>query len=243
VSKKKSERMYKDTKTWNPFVGCSYHCSYCKPSFQKVVAWVGRMRGCLQCQNYKPHEHPERLTRIPNERIIFVCGDADITFAKKGFMKKVFQAMKKDRKEGRIWFVQSKNPSCLKQYLSLIPENTYLLTTLETNRDKNYNKVSNAPKPSKRYKDFLKLKWKKKIVTVEPIMDFDLDPFSKMIISIRPKGVFIGYNSHPKSVPLPEPTWDKFLALWRLLRRNGIRVLPKETRRDYIPKCAYRDFQ
>ena len=74
-------------------------------------------------------------------------------------------------------------------------------------------------------------------------MDFDLEPFAKMIISIKPKAVFIGYNSHPKATPLSEPTWDKFLALWRLLRRNGIRVLPKETRRNYIPKCAYRDFQ
>lgn len=62
-----------------------------------------------------------------------------------------------------------------------------------------------------------------------------------MIISINPKAVFIGYNSHPKKVPLPEPTWDKFLALGRVLRRNGIRVLPKETRRAYIPKRAYRD--
>jgi hypothetical protein len=42
----KKERMYKETKTWNPFVGCYHDCVYCKPSFQKVVAWVGRMKGC-----------------------------------------------------------------------------------------------------------------------------------------------------------------------------------------------------
>ena len=85
------------------------------------------------------------------------------------------------------------------------------------------------------------MKWEKKIITVEPIMDFDLEPFPKMIISVNPKAVFIGYNSRPKAVSPPEPRWDKFLALWRVLRRSGVRVLPKETRKDYIPKRAYRD--
>lgn len=199
------------------------------------------MRGCLDCQTYTPHEHPERLSRMPSDKAIFVCSNGDITFSKKGFMKKVFQVMREDTKKDRKFFVQSKNPSCLKQYLNLLPNNTFLLTTLETNRDQGYNKVSKAPKPSQRYKDFLSLQWDKKIVTVEPIMDFDLDQFSKMIISINPNAVFIGYNSHPKKVPLPEPTWNKFLALSRVLRRNGMRVLPKETRRGYIPKKAYRD--
>jgi len=113
---------------------------------------------------------------------------------------------------------------------------------LETNRDKDYHKVSNAPRPSKRYKDFFSLEWEKKIVTVEPILDFDPSIFSSWLISIKPKAVFIGYNSKPKSVSLQEPSWEKFLALWRILRRNGIKVLPKETRKDYIPKQAYRDF-
>lgn len=238
----KRERMYKDTKTWNPFVGCMYDCSYCKPSFQKVLAWVGRMRGCEKCQTYEPHEHPERLDRIPNERIIFVCGDSDIAFAREDFMKEVFEAMREDTKSDRIWFVQSKNPQCLEEYLGLLPENTYLLTTLETNRDEGYDRFSRSPVPSERSKDFLSLNWDKKIVTIEPIMSFDLNPLANMIVSIGPKAVFMGYNSHPKSVDLPEPSWNEFLTLWRALRREGIRVLAKETRKDYVPKCAYRDF-
>jgi len=35
------------------------------------------------------------------------------------------------------------------------------------------------------------------MVTVEPILDFDLDTFVDGIVSISPKAVFIGYNSHP----------------------------------------------
>jgi hypothetical protein len=146
--------------------------------------------------------------------------------------------MRKDKREDRIWFLQSKNPSCLKRYLHLIPKNSYLATTLETNRDKGYNKTSKAPTPSRRYEDFLALRWNKKIVTIEPIMDFDLSPFVQWIRNINPRAVFVGYNSHPKSVPLPEPSVDKTLDLICNFKRSGIQVLLKEMR-----KMAYRDFE
>jgi hypothetical protein len=236
-----NNKTYRDTKSWNPFVGCNYQCLYCKPSYQKIVAWNGRMRKCLPCQSYTPHEHPERLGRMPKDKSIFVCSNGDISFSNAVFMKRVFQVMRNDTKKGRRFFVQSKNPSCLKQYLKLLPNNTFLITTLETNRDHGYSNFSNAPPPFQRYKDFLSLNWKKKIVTIEPIMAFDLDLFSKMIIAINPVAVYIGYNSHPKSYPIPEPEWDETLALWRVLRRKEIRVLPKETRKPCIPKKAYRD--
>ncbi len=228
---------YKDTKGWNPFVGCRFNCVYCKPSFQSLVAWNGRMRGCEECQSYTPHEHAERLERIPKEKTIFVCETGDIYFAGEKYVKKVFEALRQDKRKDRTWLVQSKAPSCFQKYLSFLPENTYLLTTLETNRDEGYDEVSKAPLPSKRYKEFLGLKWEKKIITVEPIMDFDLAPFAKWIKNIKPRVVFIGYNSHQKSAPIPEPTWEKTLGLMCSLRNVGIQVLPK-----LIPKVAYKDF-
>ena len=237
----KRDRMYKDTKTWNPFIGCRYQCIYCKPSFQKVVAWIGRLHDCKKCQAYEPHVHSERLDRIPNEMCIFVCADGDITFARESFMMKIFETMRNDDKKGRIWFVQSKNPKCLEQYLEFLPENTYPLTTLETNRDKDYDKISKAPKPSKRYKDFLALKWDKKIVTIEPILDFDLETFLKWILSIKPKAVFVGYNSRPKAVKLPEPDKKKTWQLIHRLEEKGIQVLKKEMRDRRVIKKAYRD--
>ena len=91
-------------------------------------------------------------------RAIFVCEDDDIALANPKCMERVFRAMRKDKKKDRVWFVQSKDPVCLGKYLELLPENTYLLTTLKTNRDEGYGKISRAPKPSVRYSDFLGLK-------------------------------------------------------------------------------------
>jgi hypothetical protein len=236
------EKVYRDTKSWNPFVGCRFGCVYCKPSFQNLIAWIGRMRHCEPCKSYSPHEHPERLDRVPRDEAIFVCEDGDISFAEPRFMKSILETMRSDDREYRVWFLQSKNPRCLGQYVELLPENTYLLTTLETNRDEGYDTISKAPPPSERYKDFLSLKWNKKMVTVEPIMDFDLDTFSEWILSITPKAVFIGYNSHPKKVPLPEPEKKKTWQLIHTLEKNGILVLKKEMRDKRARKKAYRDF-
>jgi hypothetical protein len=232
--KKHQTNMYKDTKTWNPFVGCEFDCIYCEPSFKRQLK--RQKNRCLNCYEYKLHKHPERLDNVPNERIIFVCGDSDISFAHPRYMTRVFNTMLNDDKKGRLWLLQSKDPSCFKRYLPALPKNTILLTTLETNRDAGYKEVSHAPPPSVRYEDFKNLDYPKKIVTVEPIMDFDLDVFVGWILSINPLAVFIGYNSHPDEVPLNEPDMEKTLDLIVALKNKGIRVLTKELR-----KMAYRD--
>jgi hypothetical protein len=204
---------------------------------------VGRTKHCELCKSYSPHAHPERLARLYADRAIFVCEDGDIAFADPAFVKKVFQVLSSDTKPNRLWFVQSKDPRCLKQYLSLLPSNTFVATTLETNRDEGYEAISKAPKPTQRYLDFLGLNWDKKIVTVEPILDFDLGIFLQWIKNIHPEVVFIGYNSHPEKVPLPEPEKKKTWQLIHSLERCGIRVLKKEMRDKRVRKKAYRDFK
>jgi len=233
--KVKKERMYKGTVTWNPFQGCEFNCSYCINGYRESLHRLP----CATCRAYKPHKHKDRLGRIPSDTTIFVLGDSDPYYAIKHepkFFEKILEAMRNDKRKDRIFFLQSKAPACLKDYLHLLPENTYLLTTLETNRDKGYDKISKAPKPSQRYKDFLSLEWDKKIVTVEPIMDFDLDLFSKMLVSIEPKAIFIGYESH-ELVKLETPSFRKTLDLMCVIRHAGIKVCPK-----HIPKVAYKDF-
>ena len=91
--------------------------------------------------------------------------------------------------------------------------------------------------PKVRYENFLKLEWENKGVTIEPIIDFDLEAFADMLIKINPKVVFLGFNSTPKKHPIPEPSWDKTLKLMAILDDVDIPVLPK-----LIPKAAYKDF-
>jgi hypothetical protein len=228
--------MYAETKTWNPFLGCKYDCIYCKPSFQATIARFTRLSGrdCDACLQYQPHEHPERLVRIPSARIIFVFGDGDITFTRPEFVGFTIQKIKECLLRGarKTFYFQSKNPACFNQYLDdlrPIEGQVVLVTTLETNRDEGYDLISKAPLPYKRFMDFLWLPWKRKIVTIEPVMNFDLELLVKMIREIRPEAVYLGYNSRPLKVQLPEPEPAKFWALQQALSQfTEVRL--KETR-------------
>lgn len=234
------ENKHRNTRSWNPFVGCGFGCAYCKPSFQNWIGRLGTWHHCEGCQQYAPHEHPERLSRLYRDKTIFVCEDGDIAFARPEYMARIFDVIRADQKK-RNWLLQSKNPKCFEQYLSLLPENTYLITTLETNRDIT-KLISKAPDTSIRLRDFKALDWDRKFVTVEPIMDFDFDEFAQQIVSIKPLCVFIGYNSKPKKVQIPEPSKEKTLALIRKLESEDIRVLTKEMRDPNMIHYQYRDY-
>jgi protein gp37 len=47
--------MYAEAKTWNPFKGCEFGCTYCVPSFQRQSKRQKAL--CLDCYNYTPHCH------------------------------------------------------------------------------------------------------------------------------------------------------------------------------------------
>jgi len=86
--------------------------------------------------------------------------------------------------------------------------------TLETNRN---TPCSKAPSPTLRYYAFTKLKGFEKIVSIEPILDFDLDVFVTWIKHINPKFVSIGADS--KGHNLPEPSKEKIEALIKELKK------------------------
>ena len=222
-------RMYSNTKTWNPFVGCNYECEYCKVSFQ--LQYKRRGLNNYNCYHFIPHEHEERLkiNRIPSSDIIFVTGFGDISFSSIEFTKKIIDSIKKKNKNkpDTVYYFQSKNPKYFSNFVDLFPKNVILLTTLETNRDNNYNLYSKAPVPSKRYKDFIDLDYTRKVITIEPIMDFDLDIFSNWLIKAKPEYIWLGFNSRPKQVHLDEPLNNKVKKLIKLLKQSGLIVLPR----------------
>jgi len=240
---KVSETMnYWDVVGYNPFVGCNFNCAYCKPTFKRQVA--RRKNKCLKCGTYEPHYHPERLGKIPSGyETIAVCQSGDISFCEDNFLKEIVSTTLKERYLDPTsfcnFFWQSKNPKTFERIISLLnnAENAYLLTTLETNIDKGYEKWSKAPLPSKRYQDFLSLDWPRKIVTVEPVMSFDMTLLD-WILDIKPKAVYIGMNSRPKDLKGfldLEPEGQEIPDLISGLRQKGIQVLLKSFHMGFKP--------
>ena len=225
--------MYPKTKTWNPFKGCRFDCTYCKPTFKAQAK--RQKHNCAQCYDYLPHYHEERLTRIPARESIFVCGNADISFCEPAFTRRIIDQIKQhsERRPGKTFYFQSKRPSYLAQFLSEFPKNVILLTTLETNRDG--PAVSKAPVPSERYRQFKSLDYPRKVVTIEPIMDFDVDIFTGWIQDLHVEYVWLGFNSHPQSLKLPEPSPEKVQEFVGLLAGADIEVRGKELRGLVLP--------
>jgi len=206
--------MYKESiKPWNPFVGCEHDCVYCESSFKRQMK--RRKRHCTDCYNFKPHFHPERLSRsLPRtegDDFIFCCDMGDVAFCEPEWMEQILARIKEllDRQ----FLIQSKNPNVFSRYR--FPENVLLGVTLETNRDDLYEGISSAPLPSQRYEAMLKLQHPRKIVTVEPVLDFDVEIMEKWIRDIRPEVCYVGYDS--KKNYLPEPELNKVKTLMRRL--------------------------
>ncbi|MEE4259670.1 MAG: hypothetical protein V2I62_07925 [Bacteroidales bacterium] len=74
------------------------------------------------------------------------------------------------------------------------------------------------------------MNYPRKVVTIEPVMDFDLDVFTNWITNIAPEYVWLGFNSKPDQVQLPEPSDWKLIALTQALKEAGIQVNGKDLR-------------
>lgn len=228
--------MYADATTWNPFKGCGFDCTYCEPSFKRQAKRQAYL--CNDCYHYTPHYHENRLAKIPSASIIFVAGNADISFCDYDFATRIIEQIKEHSKRcpTKTYYFQSKRPEYFLPLLSQFPENVILLTTLETNRDGGYERVSKAPPPSVRYEQFKALDYPRKVATLEPLLDFDLDQFFQWIIDLEPEYVWLGLNSKPNAVSLPEPSPEKVTQFMKILVQAGIPVRGKTLRGLEVPE-------
>ena len=236
-SSKLHTNMYEDATTWNPFKGCRFDCTYCLPSFQLQAK--RQKHNCMSCYEYIPHFHPERLGKIPSSPIVFVCGNGDVAFATREQRSAIIASIRDwtrtHPRSHKVFYLQSKRPRCFLPHLDALPRSVVLVTTLETNRDAGYKVVSTkAPPPSSRYRQFLALDYPRKIVTVEPVMDFDVDVFASWIVAINPELVYLGFNSK-KAPKLPEPSVKKMVKFTTIINAAGIPIEGKTLRGLRLP--------
>ncbi|KKM75536.1 hypothetical protein LCGC14_1389300 [marine sediment metagenome] len=116
---------------------------------------------------------------------------------------------------------QTKNPDRASNYMNLFPKSFMIGTTIESNRP--YPKLSDAPAPENRLRGICM--FKKTFITIEPILDFDVDVLVNWLTNIKPDFVNIGADS--KQCNLPEPSKEKIWALIAALQYRKITIKKK----------------
>lgn len=224
VANTKTHMYRENRKSINWFVGCEHNCVYCKPSFQRQAK--RSRKHCQRHYDYEPHAHLEKLLRVPpdtlGDEFIFFPSLGDPTFASLNELTEALDYVEKYRSV--TFLMQTKDPTMFLLNRSF-PQNLILGITLETNQRyfktpshyKNYSQISNAPIPYTRWHIFLEAKHTRKMVTIEPILDFDLEQFVEIIKLINPEVVYIGYDNH--NCKLPEPPLAKTLELIEELKK------------------------
>ena len=122
---------------------------------------------------------------------IFVGSSCDM-FARNVPSKWILKVLDHTKLFDNRYLFQTKDPYGATTIIGKInfPVNSVLCTTLETNR--NHTELyRNCPSPDIRARDLNR--WSgEKMITIEPILDFDLDPFLEMIKKCEPSQVNIG---------------------------------------------------
>jgi DNA repair photolyase len=196
------------THTWNVIKGkCPHDCEYC---YMKIFK-QGELR----------FDRKELETDLGEGNFIFVGSSCDM-FAEAVSNEWIESVLKHCNKyPGNQYLFQSKNPERVAKFLSnssslieirhSLPKKSVIGTTIETNRI--YKQMGNTLSPQRRAEAmrFIKEQGYETMVTLEPIMDFDLDPLLQVIEVASPTWVNIGADS--KGHNLPEPSKEKILQL------------------------------
>jgi DNA repair photolyase len=205
-------------RTWNPIVGCLHHCSYCwaKRLVETKLKDTRRYK-----DGFKPELFEHELEKRFRNKFVFVTDMGDLfgNWVPSEWIIKVIDAIKKS--PSSLFLFMTKNPKRYNEFLSLYPDNVVLGATIESNRE--YN-VSNTPKAAERYQALRDLKFNNKMVSVEPIMDFDLETFVQWISDIKPILIHVGYDNYSNN--LVEPPLSKTKQLIDNLRKfTAVKIL------------------
>jgi len=195
--------------TWNPIKGeCSHKCSYCYMS-----KWGKQRPIRLDEKEFK--EFIRDYDKLDKKPFIFIGSSTDM-FAQdvpnEWINKILYFIDEQENKRPANWLFQTKNPEAIND--NVLPQNSVVCTTIETNRL--YPEIiKNAPVPYQRAMGMYCIRLPR-YVTIEPIMDFDLEMLVQLIIGIEPEQVNIGADSGGNN--LPEPSKEKTELLIKALK-------------------------
>lgn len=201
---------------------CSHACGYCYVQAMEKRFKSGRYAGPLRLIS------EEFKVKYGYGRTIFIehCNDL---FAYEVPREMIMSILNHCRAyPGNTYVFQTKNPRKMAEYIRHMPEEVIIGTTIESNI--RYGAMGDAPSPEERatcmhviacaYPDSIK-----RFVTIEPVMDFDVEPFADMIVKCSPFFVNLGADS--KNSQLPEPSIEKIKALVAALHDHGIELIEK----------------
>lgn len=211
---KSNGNMYPDKDTWNPLAGDCYHnCIYCYRN-----NWKKRSRNCDRKYSGEIRLWENSFNSLGEGNEIFVCSMTDL-FANNVPSIYIDKIIRYCRNYSNTYLFQTKNPRRFSEFIDIFPQNTILGTTIESNRyDEN---LSRAPSTRERAQWMANLKLNlndkyKFMVSIEPVIKFDLDKLVTMIRDVLPDYISIGADS--KSNGLEEPTKDE---LKKLIKKLG----------------------
>ena len=194
------------THTWNTVKGeCPHDCSYC---------YMKR----LGIQIPARFDESELNIKLGNNRFIFVGSSNDL-FAAGHPDEWIIRTLEhcSEYPDNKYLF-QTKNPRRFLDFVDMpfIGESTGLCTTIETNRW--YPEImGNTLRPQERATAMeVASKYVPTLVTIEPMLDFDLDELVSLVKQCNPRQVQIGADSGGNN--LPEPELDKIIALIDVLK-------------------------
>lgn len=207
---------------------CPHKCSYCyvnNPRWGRPERYQGPCRLIETEFKVKYDEKTLKQKGGKTPAIIFIEHMNDL-FAKgvpNVFIRKVLEHCKLYPEN--TYVLQTKNPNRFFEWIETFPANVILGTTIESNRwIKDH--MGEAPHPEERYVAMRDLPTRfKKFITIEPVMDFDVDEFAKWIAEINPAFLNLGADSKGKG--LPEPTVEKVMALVAKLHELGVELREK----------------
>ena len=188
------------THTFNPIRGCLYNCNYCYLS------------SFLSYEMTPRFQENELKRGLGKNKVIFVGSTSDM-WGEWITVDQIEAVMAHcENYPDNTYLFQSKNPRRFKDFR--FPFKTILGTTIETNRQRLIKSM--APRVAERVEAMATLVAKRKMISVEPIMDFDLEEMVRIVSLIKPEFISIGSDS--KKHGLEEPPWKKVQDLTNALR-------------------------